>query len=202
MKLLEYFLLGLRHRKDPYYVKYLSGRRMLDVGCGRGEFLARDAANTVGVDLDPDLVNQCRAQGLTAHCMSALTLDFPEASFEAVHAAQLIEHFAPAEAVRFLAEVARVLRPGGYLLLTTPGVRNVWNTFSHIRPYPPVAFRKLLFSATENYLREEQPRFEVADAHGCRFYFRNRLANFVFSLFDLLLPPGDPIGWTIVLRRK
>lgn len=202
MKLLEYFSLGLRHRKDPFYVKYLSGRRVLDVGCGRGEFLARDVANTVGVDLDPELVSQCRAQGLAAHCMSALALEFPEASFEAVHAAQLIEHFPPAEAVRFLAEAARVLRPGGYLLLTTPGVRNAWNTFSHIRPYPPVAFRKLLSSATENYLREGQPRLEVADAHGSRFYFRSRVASFAFSLFDLFLPPGDPIGWIIVLRRK
>lgn len=202
MKLLEYLALGIRYRRDPFYVKYLSGRRILDVGCGRGEFLRRDIANTVGVDVDPALVDQCQAQGLSAHCMSALALEFPDASFDGVHAAQLIEHFAPPQATRFLDEAARVLRPGGYVFLTTPGVRNVWNTFSHIRPYPPAAFSKLLSSATENYIRECQPLLEVADAQGYRFCFRSRAANFAASILDLLLPPGDPIGWTIVLRRK
>lgn len=203
MKLIEYVSLGLLHRKDPFYVRYLAGRRVLDVGCGRGEFLARDPSKTVGVDLDPELVSQCCTQGLTAHCMSALALEFPDASFEGIHAAQLIEHFSPVEAVHFLSEAARVLRPGGHLLLTTPGVRNVWNTFSHIRPYPPIAFSKLLSSATENYLRaERQPHLEVVDTHGSRFYFRSRAVSFVFSLFDLLLPARNPIGWTIVLRRN
>ncbi len=202
MRAFEYFVLGLRDRKDPFYVKYLAGKRVLDIGCGLGEFLARDPENTVGVDLDQELVSKCRERGLTAHCMSALALEFPDASFDAAHAAQLIEHFPPAEAARFLGEVARVLRPGGYLLLTTPGLRNIWNTFSHIRPYPPTAFLKLLSSATENYLCAGRARLEVADVHGSRFYFRSRVASFGSRLFDVFLPPKDPIGWTIVLRRK
>lgn len=201
MKLLEYLSLGLRHRKEPFYVKYLAGGRVLDVGCGEGEFLVRDEFNTVGVDLDPDLVSRCRERGLTAYCMSALALEFPDASFDAIHAAQLIEHFSPAEAVRFLAEAARVLRPGGHLFLTTPGIRNVWGSFSHVRPYPPVAFKKLLIRATENYLREGQPQLEFLDAQGYRNYFESRALMFAFSLFDLLFPPGDPIGWTIILRK-
>lgn len=202
MKLLEYLRLGLRHRRDPFYAKYLSGRRVLDIGCGHGEFLARDAANTVGVDLDANLVNECRARGLEAHCMSALSLDFQDATFEAVHAAQLIEHFAPVDAMRFLAEAARVLKPGGYLFLTTPGIHNVWGSFSHIRPYPPTAFQKLLIKPTENYLREGQPQLEFVDAQGYRFFFERRAVMFASSLIDLLSPPGDPIGWTIILRRK
>lgn len=201
MRLTEYIVQGVRHRRDPFYAKYVAGRRVLDVGCGRGEFLARDARNAVGIDVDPALVESCRAQGFDAYCMSAMALDFADGSFEAVHAAQLIEHFSPPDAVRFLGEVARVLRPGGYVLLTTPGVRNVWNTFSHIRPYPPTAFRKLLSSDTENYLREGAPRLAVADVQGSRFYFRCRTLNFASSVIDFLLPPENPIGWTIVLRR-
>ncbi len=202
MKLIEYVRLGLRHRCDPFQVKYLSGRRVLDVGCGAGEFLARDPQNRVGVDIDPQLVDLCRARGLTAYCMSALALEFPDESFDAVRAAQLIEHFAPADAARFLAEAARVLRPGGHLFLTTPGVRNVWNTFSHIRPYPPAAFAKLLSSATENYLRDAPPALEIECLQGYRHYYASSAATFAASILDLLLPPSDPIGWTIVLHKK
>lgn len=201
MNFLHYVSLGIKYRKDPVYIRYISGRRVLDVGCGRGEFLARDPENAIGVDLDEALVNQCTSRGLTAFRMSALALEFPDDSFDAVHAAQLIEHFSPGDAVKFLEEIARVLRPGGFALLTTPGVRNVWNTFSHIRPYPPTAFQKLLGSATENYLRVGQPQLEMVYAQGNRFFFGNRALTFLSSLFDLLLPPSDPIGWTIVLRK-
>jgi SAM-dependent methyltransferase len=204
MKFFEYILIGLQHRIDPFYVKYLQGRLVLDVGCGCGDFLARDPENTVGVDIDSKLVSQCRERGYTAYCMSALSLDFPAASFDAVHAAQLIEHFGPTDAAHLLSEVARVLRPGGYFLLTTPGVRNVWNTFSHVRPYPPASFRKLLASATENYIREGEIELELdlECVQGYRSYSPNRGIMFVLSIFDFLFPPSQPIGWTIVLRKK
>lgn len=201
MNFFDYVSLALKHRRDPIYTRYISGRRVLDIGCGRGEFLEREPNNTVGVDLDENLVNRCLARGLTAFRMSALALEFPDESFDAVHAAQLIEHFAPDDAATFLSEVARVLRPGGYALLTTPGVKNVWNTFSHIRPYPPTAFRKLLSSATENYLSNAAPPLELLHVQGNRFFFKNRAVNFLCTLLDLLFPPRNPIGWTIVLRK-
>ena len=202
MNVSEYVRLGLRYRQDPFFVKYLMGKRVLDIGSGRGEFLARDPDNFVGVDVDPLLISQCRQRGLTAHCMNAFELKFPNGSFDAVHAAQLIEHFSPVDASRFLSEVSRVIRPGGCVYLTTPGVRNVWNTFSHIRPYPPDAFRKLLGSDTENYIRESQIDLIYENAWGSRHYFENRAMMFASGVLDLLMPPGNPIGWTIILRKK
>lgn len=202
VNILEYVRLGLRNKKDPFFVKYLMGKRVLDIGSGRGEFLAREPGNFVGVDVDPSLVAQCQQRGLTAHCMSAFALEFPNDSFDAVHAAQLIEHFSPTEASRFLCEVSRVLRPGGWVYLTTPGVCNVWNTFSHIRPYPPDAFRKLLGSATENYIRESQINLTYENAWGSTHYFENRAMMFASGVLDMLMPPRNPIGWTIILRRQ
>lgn len=201
MNVIEYVRLGLRYRTNPLYAKYLMGRKVLDIGAGRGEFLAREPGNFVGIDIDPLLVSQCRQRGLTAHCMNALALEFPDGSFDVVHAAQVIEHLSSGDASRFLGEASRVLRPGGRVYLTTPGVRNVWNTFSHVRPYPPVAFRKLLGSATENYIRESDVNLVFEDAWGSRFCFGSRAAALMSGVVDMLVPPDNPIGWTIVLCK-
>jgi ubiquinone/menaquinone biosynthesis C-methylase UbiE len=112
MNVAEYVRLGLRYRIDPFFVKYLMGMKVLDVGSGRGEFLARDPSNFVGIDVDPGLVSQCLQSGLTAYCMNAMELDFPDESFDVVHAAQVIEHFSPGDASRFLGEASRVVRRG------------------------------------------------------------------------------------------
>jgi SAM-dependent methyltransferase len=202
VKITEYVRLGLRYHKDPFFVKYLMGKRVLDIGAGRGEFLAREPGNFFGVDLDPVLVSQCHQRNLTAYCMSAFQLGFPDGSFDAVHAAQLIEHFSPADASRFLGEVSRVIRPGGWVFLTTPGVRNVWNTFSHVRPYPPNTFLKLLRSDTENYIRGARLDLSYEGAWGTRHYFESRAIMFLSGVVDLLMPTANPIGWTIVLRKK
>jgi hypothetical protein len=103
--------------------------------------------------------------------------------------------------VRFVHEAARVVRDGGVVLLTTPGVKNVWNTFSHVRPYPPDAFRKLLKSDTENYIRDSGIPLVLETAWGQRHYFESRLITFLLSVLDLLWKPGNPIGWVIVLRK-
>ena len=201
MKAVEYLRLGMRFRVDPFYSKYLAGRRVLDIGSGAGDFVARDPSRFVGVDVDPNMVGQCRARGLDVRIGHTDRLEFPDGSFEAVHAAQLVEHLDPRQAVAMLKEAARVLVPGGVVVLTTPGVRIVWNTFSHIRPYPPDAFKKLLVSPTEGYLRTQPIDLEFVGGWGTRRYLRNRVLHFVLSFIDVVLPPKAPIGWTIVLRK-
>lgn len=201
MRAMEYLKLAMEHRKNPLYVKYLAGRRVLDIGAGEGNFVAKDPRNIVGVELDQNLVEKCCKKGLQVHCMNALALNFPDESFDAVHAAQMIEHFSPNEAVQFLREAARVLRPGGIVFMTTPGVRNVWNTFSHIRPYPPVAFSKLLTRSTEGYLQEEAIQLQLDQFFGNRRNFTNSVLLLVSRVVDMIIPPKDPYGWTIILKK-
>jgi SAM-dependent methyltransferase len=202
MNIFEYVCLLIKYRKDPFFVKYLENKRVLDVGCGRGGFLSKDPKNFIGVDIDQQSVDFCNSKRLTAYKQSVLDLCFEANSFDAIHASQLIEHFSPSDAVRVLCSVSSVLKPGGIIFLTTPGVKNVWDTFSHIRPYPPSSFKKLLSSDTESYMRNSLNGLYLDKAWGFRFYTKIKLLTPLFCLIDLIFKPSNPIGWTIILKKK
>ena len=95
--------------------------RVLDVGCGSGELLARmrDLGWSVeGVDFDPRAVEAARSRGLTVRRGDLHTHHYPDATFDVVHLRHVIEHvFDP---VGVLAECRRILKPGGRLVLITP----------------------------------------------------------------------------------
>jgi 2-polyprenyl-6-hydroxyphenyl methylase/3-demethylubiquinone-9 3-methyltransferase len=92
----------------------LPGRRVLDLGCGKGRFgrrLRADGADVVGVDLSAGMLAE--ATGLDRVRASARRLPFADRSFDAVAAVEVFQHLARVDEV--LGEVARVLRPGGTL---------------------------------------------------------------------------------------
>jgi SAM-dependent methyltransferase len=199
---MRYLTLALRRRANPIVCHYLDGRRVLDAGCGTGEFLKRDPGRFTGIDVNPNLVSHCTSQNLQAFEMSALAIGFPDGSFDAAYASQLIEHFQPSDAATLVSELVRVVVPGGAVVLTTPGTRNVWNTFSHVRPYPPEAFEKLLGSRTEEYIHAKAIPATLEAAYGFSRYFGNSPALQALSnAADLMVTPRDPLGWTVVLRK-
>ena len=201
MNIFEYLKLGIKHRGDPFFYKWLKGKHVLDVGSGQGLFLIKDPKNFVGIELNPILVEKSLANGLNVHAMSALEIRFNTETFDAIHAAQLIEHFNPGDAYRFLIESQNVLKKGGIIFLTTPGVKTVWNTFSHIRPYPPSAFAKLLIRETEGYLNNDKLSLALVGYWGQRNYFRSKILTFLSGALDILIPPKNPIGWIIILKK-
>jgi SAM-dependent methyltransferase len=102
----------------------LSGKHVVDVGCGRGGGTAfvfeRFRPKTMtGVDLAPSAIARCRAEhtrpGLTFVAGDAEALAFPDASVDAVLSIES-SHCYPS-VPQFLGEVSRILRPGGVLLL-------------------------------------------------------------------------------------
>jgi SAM-dependent methyltransferase len=101
-----------------------AGRRVLDVGCGNGYVLeryARHGARTVGVDLTRAALGLCARRfslaGLAGDFVqaNAESLPFAEAAFDFVSSMGVVHHTPRPEAA--LAEIRRVLRPGGRLVL-------------------------------------------------------------------------------------
>jgi len=103
------------------------GRRILDVGTGTGamlEPLGRFGA-AEGIDVEEEAVRFCQRRGTTAvRLYDGTTLPFAEATFDVVTALDVIEHVE--EQAALMAEIRRVTRPGGKVLVTVPAFRFLW----------------------------------------------------------------------------
>jgi SAM-dependent methyltransferase len=94
----------------------LDGRRVLDLGCGKGRFaraLRDRGARVVGLDVSEAMLAGADGSGLDRVRGSARRLPFRPSSFDAVIAVEIFEHLAPRAVDDVCAEVRRVLRPGG-----------------------------------------------------------------------------------------
>ncbi len=89
-----------------------------DVGCGSSRILA-DLPHAIGVDVRHDKLAFMRRTNTRLVQASGLTLPFPDAAFDVVICSQVIEHI-PEENGRLLDELARILEPGGVLIIGTP----------------------------------------------------------------------------------
>lgn len=103
---------------------------VLDLGCGRGEWLEllrQEGIAARGVDWNRLLVAECRERHLEAEQAEALEYlaRTPDGSLGAVTVLRLVEHLPLPRLVRLLDEVARVLRLGGTAIFETPNPENI-----------------------------------------------------------------------------
>lgn len=95
------------------------GERILEVGCGRGHLTKRLedlGADVTGVDANPEAASEAIARDV--RFMRVEQLSFPDGHFDTVVAVHALEHVAHLE--RAMSEMARVLRPGGAMMLIYP----------------------------------------------------------------------------------
>jgi O-antigen chain-terminating methyltransferase len=174
----------IRQHLDNYQPQWetarQTGTRALDVGCGRGEWLAllsEQGFTPHGVDLNIAMVEHCRERGFDVTHADAVNVmrREPEGSHALVSAFHLIEHL-PFDVLYNLVDQAnRILAPGGVLILETPNPENVLvgsHTFyhdpTHRNPITPTAISFLLtylgFSDVE--IRRFNPYPEEAKVPG------------------------------------
>jgi SAM-dependent methyltransferase len=153
-------LLYLRHQFAYDYIggKLRSDHRIIEVGCGAGYGAARisaQVANMVGLDVDPAVVAHASATHSSCACefrlYDGVRIPFDDASFDVAVSLQVIEHVP--DDVGHVAEIARVLAPGGVLYLTTPNRltrvdpgRKPWNRY-HRREYAAAELTALMQTA-------------------------------------------------------
>jgi SAM-dependent methyltransferase len=176
----------------------LRGDRLLDIGCGDGSYTMRLADGFRQVDaidvqasqlaLFHDRIEGSPAAGrITIAEMSAAKLDFPDDSFDLVTAIEVLEHVA--ELDQALAEIRRVLRPGGRFGFTTPNRWFPFETHGFIyreRRYPPARAPLLTWVSPVHRRLADARVFTAAD-------LRRRLvvAGLRPRSVDYLMPPFD-----------
>ncbi len=97
---------------------YIDGRDIFEAGCGTGLILeraARIARTAVGADLSPGMLEKAKAKGLECVEADLGSLPFPDASFDTVYSFKVLAHVRDIRPA--LAELSRITRPGGHLLL-------------------------------------------------------------------------------------
>jgi O-antigen chain-terminating methyltransferase len=146
----------IRRRIADYVAEFAGAQEVLDVGCGRGEFLdlLRGAGVTArGIDLNHEMVEICRQRGLSAEEGDAVGYleSIPDQSIGGLFAAQVVEHLEPSYLLRLLELAYHRLRPGARIVLETINPA-CWYAFfqsyirdlTHVRPIHPDTLKYLL----------------------------------------------------------
>jgi SAM-dependent methyltransferase len=185
-------------------VQATGGRPVVDIGCGRGEWIERlrdEGLTALGADTNAEMVAGCRARGIdVVQGDGADVLDAREpGSVAAVTAFHVVEHLPLAGQLRLMVAAYRALAPGGVLIMETPNPENVlvgaWTFYmdpTHLRPVPPSLLRFLI----------EASSFEVVDVRRLHtddvLVGRARREGWPAGLVEIL---GAPRDYAIVARR-
>jgi SAM-dependent methyltransferase len=149
----------IRDRAAAYLPFFAGASDVLDVGCGRGEFLELlrgQGVSAKGVDLNDEMAAICRSRGLEASAGDALSylLAQPDGSLGGLFASQVVEHLEPDYLMRLLDAAFHKLRPGSRIILETINPACWYAFFSsyirditHVQPLHPDTLRYLLVAS-------------------------------------------------------
>lgn len=171
----------LQKQHQQFYVPFFSGcRRVVDLGCGYGDFvslLVGQAIDAVGVDADPQAVDELRRHGLQAVQADAFEYltSLPDASVDGIAAFHLVEHLPYQKVLELIQQAYRVLTPGGVILLTSPDPRSLYAHlemfylhFGHVTFYHPrllefflhyAGFSDMTFASHPSPVQADAPLF-------------------------------------------
>lgn len=134
-------------------------KSVLEIGCGTGLVLhylkSKGVQDLLGLDLDPALASVV-PEDVRDHFIAGdvfTVLGDSDRQFDAVLLMDVVEHFAPKDAVALLRLIDRHLAPGGKILLKTPNAASPWGLsyqfgdLTHCTPFCPSSMRQLALAA-------------------------------------------------------
>ena len=143
----------VRSNQQLYLPMFREAGRVLDVGCGRGEFLGLLRENGIparGIESSEESVRYCRSKGLDVERADLFQYlnGLPEALEDVIFCSQVVEHLDPLQLPHMVELCATRLRRGGLLAIETPNpeclaifATHFYLDPTHTRPVPPSLLR-------------------------------------------------------------
>ncbi|MBO0727962.1 MAG: class I SAM-dependent methyltransferase [Acidimicrobiaceae bacterium] len=157
-------------RRQSLYLDFFrrSPGKVLDLGCGSGDFLSllrQAGVDAHGVDANPDMVARCQEKGLEVALEEPLAhlARLPSGTLGGVCAAGVVEHLEPAAVVRLFQLTAEALGEGGILVVETLNPQSVATltsaAFADLLPARPIDPRVLTYLAESTGFRDIEVRY-------------------------------------------
>ena len=148
---------NVKDRQKMYIPYFKDCGKVLDIGCGRGEFLEllkENDISAIGVDLYPEYAEYCRMKDLEVACGDGIDYLMQCDKLDGIMAAQLVEHLDINQIVTLCENAYDKLNDGGVLIMETPNPRALSiyvNEFymdpSHVKPVHPETLKYLVQKA-------------------------------------------------------
>jgi len=181
--------------------QFVSGKSVLEVGCGNGlgsAYLAEKAGRLIGGDVSNNAIKYAQNHfhgKFTPVLLNGEDLPFLDGCFDVVVAAEVIEHLSQPE--DFVKECRRVLNTNGILVLSTPNSEATPSLAKHPchkKEFSPLELRELL----QKNFREVSLFGVLPQKSLTRAKLRGNVVAFGGKLFDLLPPPqSQKIKWFV-----
>ncbi len=107
----------------------LKPEKTLDAGCGSSPNINYLYGDRVGIDINEKAIEFMRGYSDAQFQVGSVrNILFPEESFDMVTCIEVLEHLYPTDTLKAISEIARVLKPNGYVILATPNYSSIpWN---------------------------------------------------------------------------
>lgn len=166
-EIFNYFLFEEKYRGSTEDIKkrqtifldyFRNGQNVLDIGCGRGEFLSLLKENGIGakgIDINEDMVLYCKKNGLDVEKVEALSFirSIGDKSLDGIFSAQVIEHLQPEDLINLVKMCHDKLKYGSYFIAETINplclsvfAKSFYMDMSHVKPVHPATIKFLLES--------------------------------------------------------
>jgi len=192
------YITDILRGKKPW-LKCIRGR-VLDAGCGEGDFLAA-FPNSVGIDINLGHLKKAKTKNRNVVLASVTHIPFKSESIDCIYSHDVIEHLDVNSAYEMFLEFQRVLKKGGCIVLRTQmATPKIWNTFSHVKPYPASAIKKLL--STE-HMETFSPlkTLNIKEVYYFGKYSKIKILRYLYSFIAHFLKVGR-ISYAMVIRKE